>query len=62
MLQEFPPDTPMVLSSDEEGNNIRRVNGVGERYVESLQYAYMDSIDAEELDEYDSWVLTTEVW
>lgn len=62
MLKEFPPDTPMVLSSDEEGNNIRRVNGVGERYVESLQYAYMDSLDAEELEEYDSWVLTTEVW
>lgn len=62
MLQEFPPDTPMILSTDEEGNNLRTLNGVGRRYVTELRYNYMEEIDEEELDEYDRWVLTTEVW
>lgn len=61
-LKEFPPDTPVILSADEEGNVLRRVNGVGVRYVESLQYGLMDSIYPEDLDNYDNWVLTTEVW
>jgi hypothetical protein len=62
MLQEFPLDTPMILSTDAEGNELRMVNGVGARYVEELQHRFMESIDEEELDEYDHWVLTTEVW
>lgn len=61
-LKEFPLDTPMILSSDEEGNNLRMVNGVGIRYVSELQHSYMESIDDTELDEYDTWVMTTEVW
>lgn len=61
-LKEFPPDTPMILSTDEEGNELRMVNGVGTRYVEELQHRFMESIDEEELEEYDHWVLTTEVW
>ena len=62
MLGEFPPDTPMVLSTDAEGNEIRMVNGVGARYVEELEHRFMESIHEEELEEYDTWVLTTEVW
>lgn len=62
MLKEFPPDTPMVLSSDEEGNNIRTVNGACARYVEQLDYAYMSSIHEDDLEDHDRWVLTTEVW
>jgi hypothetical protein len=38
------------------------VNGVGARYVTELEYRDMESIDEEELEDYDSWVLTTEVW
>ena len=62
MLQEFPPDTPLILSTDAEGNELRMVNGVGARYVEALEHRFMEAIDEEELDDYDSWVLTTEVW
>lgn len=62
MLQEFPLDTPLILSTDAEGNELRMVNGVGTRYVEELEHRYMEAIDEEELEEYDSWVLTTEVW
>lgn len=62
MLKEFPPDTPMILSTDAEGNELRMVNGVGIRYVTELEHRFMDSIDDTELDEYDTWVMTTEVW
>ena len=62
MLQKLPPNAPMIISTDEEGNNLRRLNGVGKRYVTELAYNYMEEIDEEELDEYDSWVLTAEVW
>lgn len=62
MLSEFPPDTPMVLATDAEGNEIRMVNGVGPRYVEELQHRFMEAIDAKDRKDYDSWVLTTEVW
>lgn len=61
-LKEFPLDTPVVLSTDAEGNEIRMVNGVGVRYVHELQHRFMESIAAEDLEDYDSWVLTTEVW
>jgi len=62
MLQEFPLDTPLILSTDAEGNELRMVNGVGARYVEALEHRFMEAIDEEELEEYDHWVLTTEVW
>jgi hypothetical protein len=62
MLQEFPPETPVIISTDEEGNELRMLNGVGKRYVEELQHRFMEQVDEEELPEYDSWVLTTEVW
>lgn len=62
MLQELPQDAPMVLSTDAEGNEIRMVNGVGVGHVVELQHRFMDSICEEDLDEYDSWVLTAEVW
>lgn len=61
-LQEFPPDIPMILSTDEEGNELRMVNGVGKRYVTDLQNRYMEGIHEDDLDEYDHWVLTAEVW
>lgn len=62
MLKKFPPDTPMILSTDEEGNELRMVNGVGPRYVRELEHRFMEAIDEEELDDYDHWILTTEVW
>jgi hypothetical protein len=62
VLKQFPPDTPMILSTDAEGNELRMVNGVGARYVMALEHRFMDAIDEDYLDEYDSWVLTTEVW
>jgi len=61
-LDEFPPDTPLILSTDAEGNELRMVNGVGARYVVELEHRFMEAIDETELDEYDHWVLTTEVW
>lgn len=62
VLKEFPPDTPVILSTDAEGNELRMVNGVGKRYVEQLEHRFMEAIDEDEIDEYDHWVLTTEVW
>jgi len=62
MLKEYPLDTPVIMSSDEEGNELRMLNGVGARYVEKLQHRFMESIDEDNLDDYNSWVLTTEVW
>jgi len=61
-LQELPPDIPMILSTDEEGNELRMVNGVGKCYVVDLQHRCMEGIHEDDLDEYDHWVLTAEVW
>lgn len=61
-LDEFPPDTPVIMSTDAEGNELRMLNGIGARYVEALEHRFMEAIDETELDQYDSWVLTTEVW
>lgn len=62
LLEELPQDVPMIISVDEEGNELRMLNGVGPRYVEELRYRCMDALDEEELDEYDRWVLTAEIW
>lgn len=61
-LQEFDPDLPFVLSSDEEGNNIRIVNGIGNSQVAELRYNYMDSVHPDDADEYDNLIQVVEVW
>lgn len=61
-LQRLPQDCPVALSSDEEGNNVRLINGVGTQKVERLQYQYMDTIADEDLEDHDHWVLIAEVW
>jgi len=61
-LQELPQSIPMILSTDEEGNELRMVNGVGKRYVADLRNRYMESIHEDDLEEYDHCVLTAEVW
>ena len=53
-LQELDPDLPLVLSSDEEGNNIRMVNSIGTQLVRELEHQYMEAVCQEDLDEYDS--------
>lgn len=52
-LQEYDPELPMALSSDEEGNNIRILHGVGLDIVREIQYQYMEVIDTDYLEEYD---------
>lgn len=53
-LQQFDPDTVFVLSSDEEGNNVRMVNGIGEQQVKALEYQFMETVCKEDIDEYDN--------
>lgn len=53
-LQELDPDLPLVLSSDEEGNNVRMVNSIGTQLVRELEHQHMDTVCQEDLDEYDS--------
>lgn len=61
-LQALPQDLPLIISTDAEGNELRMLNGVGSRYVEKLKHRFMNSIDEAELEDYDSWVLTAEIW
>lgn len=53
-LQELDPDLPMVLSSDDEGNNIRMVHSIGTQIVRELEYDDMQVICEEDIAEYDS--------
>lgn len=67
LLKSFPPDTPMILSTDEEGNELRMVNGVGPRYVKELEHRFMEDINDEDEDwhgpeVFANRVYTAEVW
>jgi len=61
-LQKLPRMIPVALSSDEEGNNVRLINGVGAQKVEKIEHQYMNVIHEDDLDEYDTWFLIAEVW
>lgn len=64
-LQELDPDLPLVLSSDEEGNNVRMVNSIGTQLVRELEHQYMDVICEEDIEEYDlstEPIKVAEVW
>ncbi len=65
VLQELDPELPLALSSDEEGNNVRMVNGIGTQLVRELEHQYMETICEEDLDEYEfdeEPVRIAEVW
>lgn len=62
LLKELPQDLPVALSSDEEGNNVRMINGVGIQHVEALEYQNMSTIHPDDLPEYDSWFKIAEIW
>jgi hypothetical protein len=64
-LSELDPDLPLVLSSDEEGNNVRMVNSIGTQLVRELEHQYMECIAVECLYEYDlsmQPIKVAEVW
>lgn len=61
-LQELDPDLPLVLSSDEEGNNVRMVNSIGTQLVVELEHQFMDTVHEDEVDEYDNPIKVAEVW
>lgn len=61
-LQELPQNLPVALSSDEEGNNVRMVNGAGMQYVEKLEYQYMQTIHPDDLEDHDMWFKVAEIW
>lgn len=61
-LQELPQNLPVALSSDEEGNNVRMVNGAGIQYVEKLAYQYMQTIHPDDFDDHDTWFKIAEIW
>ncbi len=61
-LQELPQHLPVALSSDEEGNNVRMVNGAGTQLVEALEYQHMHTIHPDDLEEHDSWFKIAEIW
>lgn len=57
-LQELDPDLPFVLSSDEEGNNVRMVNSIGTQLVRELEHQYMDTVCEEDVEEFrEGWGL-----
>lgn len=53
---------PVALSSDEEGNNVRLINGAGTQKVQKLQHQYMECIADEDLEDHDTWFLIAEIW
>ena len=61
-LLAYPFDTPVIISVDEEGNELRMLNGVGMRYVEELQHRFMSEVAEEDLEHFDNPVLTVEIW
>lgn len=61
-LQELPQNLPVALSSDEEGNNVRLINGAGTQLVEKLEYQYMQTIHPDDLQDHDTWFKIAEIW
>lgn len=70
-LQELDPNLPLVLSSDEEGNNVRMVNSIGTQLVRELEHQYMETVCEEDVEEFrevweisDEWqpIKVAEVW
>ena len=70
-LQELDPDLPFVLSSDEEGNNVRMVNSIGTQLVRELEHQFMETVCEEDVEEFrevweisDEWqpIKVAEVW
>lgn len=53
-LQELDPNLPLVLSSDEEGNNVRMVNSIGTQLVRELEHQFMETVCEEDIEEYES--------
>jgi hypothetical protein len=62
LLADLPDSMPVVVSSDEEGNNIRLANGAYQANVEELLYAYMEEIHEDDLHEYDEYYSVLEIW
>lgn len=53
LLQNFDPDTPVVLSTDKEGNSIRHLSTYSLEEVEDveqweLELIYTDTVDEDE--------------
>lgn len=61
-LQELDPDLPLILSPDDEGNDLRMVNSIGIQFVRELVYRDMETIAEDDVDEYDNPVKVAEVW
>lgn len=61
-IADLPDDMPVVVSSDEEGNNIHMAGGAYRANVEELQYAHMEEIDRTDLHLYDDYCTVLEIW
>jgi len=60
-LEDFPDSMEIIISPDDEGNNLHKANGIGPRYVETLRQYYVDAIAEEDAEEYGG-ELTLEIW
>ena len=61
-LQELDPDLPFVLSSDEEGNNVRMVNSIGTQLVRELEHQFMETVCEEDVEEFREVWEISDVW
>lgn len=59
-LEGYPDEMNLILSPDDEGNALHQVQGIGERYIETLRHHYVDAVSEEYVDETDTLVL--EIW
>lgn len=60
ILNAFPDEMHIIISPDDEGNNLHHANGIDTRFVEDIEQYYLESVSDEDATEDDEWVL--EIW
>lgn len=59
-LSAFPDEMCIIISPDDEGNNLHHAHGVGTRFIEDIEQYYLESVHDDDATEDDAIVL--EIW
>lgn len=62
LLKNFPPDTPVLLSSDEEGNSIRHLSTYSLEEVEDIEQWEVELIYTDTADEDEDYQEVIVLW
>lgn len=62
LLKNFPPDTPVLLSTDEEGNSIRHLSSYSVEEVEDIEQWEVELIHPDNADEEGEYQEAVVLW